>query len=370
MQHVRTTLTSLIKKSYRPIAVFNSKEVINRFNWWNLHLPNIKPYYAIKSFTDYNILSTLSKLDIGYDVASKKEIKQVISYKKPIILSNPYKTKFDIEYANIKGVTKIVCNTVDEAEKIKSYHPNAELIWRIQSCEQYSKIRFNSKFGATIKETSDMLKYDYNIYGISFHVGSQCGNMNAYRNTLQMIERIILPMFYKYNKNIKMIDIGGGYNDLDDIVNLKDAIYDLEFLNKYTIIAEPGRYFSKNSITLYTKIIAVRIINNEYNLYINDSIYNSFSGKVYDHQQFRPILLNSNEMNLDINYLSDKLNCKLVKCNIWGNTCDSADIVAEGIYLPIAKEGDILRWDNMGAYTLASSVDGFNGFRKPIIITL
>jgi ornithine decarboxylase len=354
------SIIELAKTSYRPIAVYNKNEVINRYKWWNLHLPKIKPYYAIKSFTDNHILDTLSKFDIGFDVASRQEIKRVLNYNKPIILSNPFKTELDIDYAYKKGINTIVCNTISEAFKIKKYNPNGQLIWRIQSAEQYSKIKFNNKFGANLEETKEILKHDLNIVGISFHVGSLCLNMDAYKNTLAIIEKDIIPLFNKHNKNIQLIDIGGGYNDLDDIINLKKCISKLDIFNKYSIISEPGRYFSKNSITLYTKIIAIRELNDIINIYINDSIYNTFSGKIFDHQTFKPVLVKD---NLETT--------KLKRCNIWGNTCDSADLIVDNIYLPSnIIEGDILRWNNIGAYSIASSVNGFNGFKKAKIIDI
>lgn len=346
-------LVSIAKKMYRPVALFNSKKVVSRLNWWKEHLPSIQPYYAIKSYSDKCILEILSKHNIaGFDVASREEISKVIRYNKPIILSHPFKSIEDIEHAKKTNVSKIVCNTLDEIEKVLKYYKEADIIWRVKSSEQYSQIKFNSKFGASLDDSIEAIKLVDNIKGISFHVGSKCSNMNAYTLTLNMIKNVLIPEFQNKNRKCELIDIGGGFNDENDIISLKEAIKDCDFLKNHMVIAEPGRYFSKNSLTLFTKVIAVKKDYDKYNIYINDSIYNSFSGKFYDHQEFNPIALYNGELK---------------NCCIWGNTCDSGDMIIDNVMLPLPKEGDVIQWDSMGAYSIASSVNGFNGFKKPKI---
>jgi ornithine decarboxylase len=61
---------------------------------------------------------------------------------------------------------------------------------------------------------------------------------------------------------------------------------------------------------------------------------------------------------------------EMVKCTIWGNTCDGIDKIVDDIFLLKPSEGDILCWNNMGAYTFANAVDGFNGYGKAIIIKI
>ncbi len=346
-------LVSIAQKMYRPVALFNSKNVVSRLNWWREHLPSIKPYYAIKSYSDKCILEILSKNNVaGFDVASREEISKVVRYNKPIILSHPFKSIEDIEHAKKTNVSNIVCNTLDEIEKVLKYYKEASIIWRVKSSEQYSQIKFNSKFGASVNESIEAIKLVDNIKGISFHVGSKCSNMNAYTLTLNMIKNVLIPEFQNKNRKCELIDIGGGFNDENDIISLKKAIKECDFLKNHNVIAEPGRYFSRDSITLFTKVIAVKKDYDKYNIYINDSIYNSFSGKFYDHQEFNPIAL---------------YNSELKNCCIWGNTCDSGDMIVDNVMLPLPKEGDVIQWNNMGAYSIASSVNGFNGFKKPKI---
>jgi len=345
---------SLAMRSYRPVAVYNETTVKKRINSWLYNLPYIKPYYAVKSFSHNSILTTLSKFDVGVDVASAGEINKVKHLDKPIILSHPIKTKDDIIHARENNIDYIVCDHFDELVKVKHLHPNAKIIWRIKSIEKYSIIKFNTKFGATIEETIHALSNDFNIVGISFHVGSKCSNMSAFKETLLIIFNNIYPFFKKNNKTFELIDIGGGFNNEADIIMLKNEINEFNKFDKnIKIIAEPGRFFSSVSLKLYTKVIAVKEENDRCNIYINDSIYNTFSGKVFDNQEYTPHCLYEGVIK---------------KCTIWGNTCDGNDVIVQDILMRVPVVNNIIFWDNIGAYTYDSCIDGFNGFNKPIIV--
>lgn len=53
-------------------------------------------------------------------------------------------------------------------------------------------------------------------------------------------------------------------------------------------------------------------------------------------------------------------------CTIWGPTCDALDQVFENILLPRLNIGDIIMFENMGAYTITLASE-FNGFTVPRI---
>lgn len=360
-------IINLSKHSYSPIAIFNKENVISKLNIWNKYLPNIKPYYAIKSFSDRHMLNTIaySNTNVGFDVASMNEIEMVKNYNNSIILSNPIKSNEDILNAKMNNIKYIVCDTVDECNKVLHIYPNTNIIWRIKSVETYSVIKFNYKFGASISETINLLnsndenyiKIKKNIVGLSFHVGSKCQNTNAHIETIDLIMQELYNYFISNNIKLKIINIGGGFVNENDIIQLSETI-NYHILNNIKYIAEPGRYFSSNSVDLFTRIIMVKEEKNICHIYINDSIYNTFSGKVYDKQIFTPLLLMNNKNNKN----------KTMRCIIWGNTCDSNDVICENLNLQVPNIGDILYWKDIGAYSLESSSNNFNGFRKAILL--
>jgi ornithine decarboxylase len=87
--------------------------------------------------------------------------------------------------------------------------------------------------------------------------------------------------------------------------------------------------------------------------YINEGIYHTFSGVIYDH--WLP------------NFRSLKGGKKDV-CDVVGPTCDSFDKISLSVHLPgNLTIGDYLMTENIGVYSIASSTN-FNGFNGARII--
>jgi ornithine decarboxylase len=237
---------------------------------------------------------------------------------------------------------------------------NAQYIIRVRAEEVYSVMKFNRKFGAWRPDVLNMLDYikenQLVLKGFSYHVGSKCSNMKAHYNTIRMIDE----QYIQYcHANHCIIDIGGGFEHEDQLLELHNELTKLNILDKFAskninLIAEPGRLFSQGAVELYTKVIALREIYIETELVlhitINDSVYHSFQGKLFDHQVFVPIPL----------YVSEQE--EWVKCVIYGQTCDSIDMIVEDIRLPYPKLNEVFKFENMGAYSFASAEGNFNGF--------
>lgn len=356
MKHNFSKWVNLSKNSINSVAVFNTSSVHNSLYHWDKMLPKIQPFYAIKSFSHRFMLDSVNscKINTGFDVASSTEVKQVLNYKKPVIFSHPVKTTSEILFAKSKRIEFLVVDSMEEVEKIYKYYPSAKVIIRVKSSEKYSTIKFNCKFGADFNQVVDILSRRklLDIVGFSFHVGSKCGDMKAYTETLDEIINNYLPLAEFYRHKIQLVDIGGGFENFSDIEYLsKISNKQINFLTEeknIKCIAEPGRYLSKRSITLFTKITGVKFVNDTFHIYLNDSIYNSFSGKSFDHQKFKPIPCYKRG--------------ELVKCTIWGNTCDGEDKIIQDCFIPKPRVNDVIMWENMGSYSLSSSVNGFNGF--------
>jgi ornithine decarboxylase len=74
-------------------------------------LPRVTPYYAVKCNPDPAILETLSALGCGFDVASRKELSQVLAMgvgSNRIVFSNPAKMPSHIAHAASNGMLDAV----------------------------------------------------------------------------------------------------------------------------------------------------------------------------------------------------------------------------------------------------------------------
>jgi hypothetical protein len=203
---------------------------------WNHHLPNIQPHYAVKCNNDEYLLTTLAKAKVNFDCASHGEIKQILNLEinqNRIIYANPYKSKSDIEYALSKNIPLTVVDSIEELEKLRD--KNIEILIRVKVNDKDSLMPFSSKFGASYEEIIDILKlakkYNMNISGFSFHVGSGCYNSNQYYEAVKTIYDIIgivpefistynsrkfaFPELVKENDKKKHVLFGGLPKDID-----------------------------------------------------------------------------------------------------------------------------------------------------------
>jgi ornithine decarboxylase len=121
------------------------------------------------------------------------------------------------------------------------------------------------------------------------------------------------------------------------------------------IIAEPGRFMVATAAVLVSEIIGKARRDGKIFYHLNDGVYHTFSGVVYDH--WIP------------NFRSFKQGKKEV-CAVVGPTCDSFDKISISEQLPRNLEiGDYLYTENIGAYSTASSTR-FNGFDGAKILHL
>lgn len=353
--------------------VIITDKIKNQIAIWEKYFPNIKPYYAVKCNPNIDILKILNESSVNFDCASKKEIEIILKITgdpKRIIYANPIKRVDHIKYAADNNVDLLTFDSISELEKINKHHPNAKLVIRIKADETGSRIKFNNKFGISNEEINEVIykckNLSANLVGLSFHVGSGACSKNQYTNTLTTCSKI-LDIATKYNYKLNIIDIGGGFPILrDDFEEFKfltiassvnSKIKEL-FDDKITVIAEPGRFIVGNSHLLFIKIIGKKVIGEKFTYYINDSIYGSFNNIIYDNE------------NITINVVKDiMIEENLYDSTIYGQTCDSIDVITKSIKLPELFIGDWLYVNNMGAYTIAAS-STFNGFELAKIIVI
>jgi len=332
------------------------KKLVHNVTVWQKYLPSVNLYYAMKCNPHPKVIKELSKLNVNYECAAISEIKQCLPYNKDIIYGHPHKSKQEILRAKDYGINKIVYDSPDQLKLIHTIYPESLPILRIKSCEEKSEIKFNQKFGADDDELDELMhyhnKYNYNLHGISFHVGSKCYYPEQYIRTVDKIKILI----DKYQLKLNIIDIGGGFpsnlsdDEFKNYANvIEQYIQKHKSLHKYKFIGEPGRYVVDNTMTLKVKVINKKIRDNINIYYINDGIYGSLNG----------ILTDGRELEFNKSNTISTISTKSTRSILYGNTCDSVDKIE--CELPEYNIGDTIKINNIGAYSWASA-SSFNGF--------
>jgi len=364
------------KKVCGSFRVINLSTIERQVMLWKRQLPDVKPYYAVKCNPDPTIVGYLGKLGVNFDCATQGEI-HLITEKlgfspDRIIYANPAKMCLHLVYAKSAGVKLTVFDSHDELLKISKI-PNQkfELLLRIATDDKDSMCRFSNKFGANPKEAEKLLIYAQSlglpVVGVSFHVGSGCGDVKIYTKSLANVADIFETANKIGMSPMRIVDIGGGFpsnyvkngpifQEISSTIRI--GIHDFRKRignnDEIEFIAEPGRFFVSDATIVATHIYARK--ENERNsqsLYIDDGVYGTFNNVIYDHATPRP-------RKIVFDKYEDVI---LLNTAIFGPTCDGLDQIckADNTRLTYCAEGDWLEWENMGAYTHTASFI-FNGY--------
>lgn len=372
----KNKLLKLVKKHGSPLFIIDHDIIRENYRCFKKALPKVQAYYAIKANSQPEIVKTLFDEGSSFDVASYSEFIEVYSlidkWRKrqkdffiwdKIIFSNTIKDRDTLKKIN-KYEPLVTYDNIDELKKIKEYCKKAGLILRLKVPDTGSQVEMASKFGAEPADAVRLIKKAFDlglkVEGLSFHVGSQCTNFENYVAALSITSRIFDEARQKgYPLNV--IDIGGGFPALygpdvpkfEQLAEILNRELERLFPDDVEIIAEPGRFLVATSSILVTEIIGKAGRNGKIFYHINDGVYHTFSGVVYDH--WIP------------NFHSFKRGSKEI-CAVVGQTCDSFDKVSLAEHLPKNLViGDYLYTINIGAYSTASSTK-FNGFEGAKIL--
>jgi len=228
-----------------------------------------------------------------------------------------------------------------------------------------SMVELSSKFGVEPGDAANLIekafKLGLTVEGLSFHVGSQCSNIDNYLNALEAAAEIFRET-KKRGYGLKLLNIGGGFPvpydetapPFKELAKKLGPEIDRLFPEEIEVVAEPGRFLVATAATLVVSIIGCAWRDGKTVYYVDDGVYGTLSGVVYDHCSYHFNSFNKGEKKL---------------CSVVGPTCDAFDTVSTAEMLPDLEIGDLLYVKNIGAYSNASATN-FNGFPKAKIVNL
>jgi ornithine decarboxylase len=350
-----------------PVLAISKSRIQENYRTLKAALPGVELFYAAKSNSLPEIISILDKEGCSFDLCTNGEIdilKKIGIQGSRCIHTHPIKQDHEIRYALEYGIKHFVVDNEAELQKFIPYKDKAELLVRIGIQNPASLVNLSYKFGIVPAKAFDLIQkavgLGLKVAGISFHAGSQNENNLKYIEALEycrdICRRAALAGF-----PLEIIDIGGGFpaNYLTAVPSMIPFCQPINeyldsFFSGYRIIAEPGRVLSATTTTLVTRVVGKSLRDDLWWYYLDDGIYNSFSGKIFDHISYPFTVPREGPRFPSV---------------LAGPTCDSTDIIYENIALPSLEIGDILIFDSMGSYTCASATN-FNGYPKAKTIVI
>lgn len=368
-------LQALAKEHGTPVVVIDHAVIRRNYASFRRHLPKVQAYYAVKANPAPEIIQTLYEAGASFDVASMPEFLMVHQYIvhlpekqrqdfiwDKIIYANPIKPRETLEQLD-QYKPLITYDNSGELRKIKKHAPRAGLVLRLRVPNTGSMVELSSKFGCDVSEAVDLILEAFRIglvvEGVSFHVGSQCVNFDNYVQALN-IAAAVMDESRSRGHEIKILDIGGGFpvpydphvRPFEELALKVNAEIDRLFDRDIQILAEPGRFLVATAATAVARVIGKAYRDGKKCYYIDDSVYHTFSGIVFDHCQYRLKSFRRGETEI---------------CTVFGQTCDGMDTIVQSESLPDLEIDDLLYAEDIGAYSNASST-WFNGFAPAKVV--
>ncbi len=365
-------VVNLVKRYGTPLFLILGERIARNYAAFQEFFPGVEIFYAVKANPHPLILEMLARWGSSFDVASAQEIALILEHgvaAERMIFANTIKKKEALQYAREKHIRLLTYDNEAELYKIRTFYPEADLVLRLKVPTLGSRIDLSYKFGVEPEEAMYLLRLAKSLglrtVGLSFHVGSPCHNPDNYRRSLEMV-KVILNDSAREGISLSLVDIGGGFplhtyyaeGEEASVEYMGETVYPLlkPFMARgYRVIAEPGRGIVGNACLLVTRVIGKAVHSGRVWYYLDDGLYGTFSAIPFDKASFTFHTLHNGE---------EKIPCVLA-----GPTCDSLDVIAEGVFLPSLEIDDLILVPNIGAYSLASATN-FNGFEKPRVLVV
>jgi ornithine decarboxylase len=329
----------------------------------------VQAYYSVKANPAPEIVRTLYRAGASFDVASVAEFmlvyenirrlpareRQQFIWDK-IVYANPIKPKETLRALD-RYKPLVTYDNLHELRKIRQYAPQAGVVLRLRVPNTGSMVELSSKFGCHPGEAVDLIEEAFRaglvVEGLSFHVGSQCTNFENFVQAVN-VSAAVMQEARSRGYEIKILDIGGGFPARYDrhvkpfglLAKKINAEIERLFPADIEILAEPGRFLVATAATAVARVIGKAVRDGKTCYYIDDSVYHTFSGIIFDHCRYR---LNAFKKG------------KTEICAVFGQTCDGLDTISQSEELPELEIEDLVYSENIGAYSNASTT-WFNGF--------
>jgi len=362
-------IQSLVAHHGAPLLILNCDAVRRQYQLLSEALPGVALHYALKPLPHPAVVKTLLDQGCSFDLASNGEVDMVREAGVPAettIHSHPIKRDSDIRYALQYGCKVFVVDSINELEKFIPYRDEAEILVRLsfRNASAYSDL--SKKFGCSPAKAIEIIQAAFDlgirIKGLSFHVGSQTVEpekyvvaINSSLNVINQVSAMGLPA-------LRTLDIGGGFpvEYTEDVIAIDAFCAPIrevlgQLPDSVQVIAEPGRYIAASAITSVASVMGQAEREGKTWYYLDDGVYGSFSGLLFDHGHYPVDALN---------WEGERFPSVLA-----GPTCDSIDVIDEDIMLPKLENGDLIVGRMMGAYTSATATE-FNFFRKAKIVVV
>ncbi|MFH1374822.1 MAG: type III PLP-dependent enzyme [bacterium] len=348
-----------------PLLLLSRSEVSRNYRALKEALPRAEIHYAVKPNNHSAVLAEVYQQAGNFDVCSAGEIDIVERTginPATLIHSHPVKSPDEFDYAVGRDLEIFVVDNVEEISKLARY-PDRRLKILVRfriHINTRAVVNLQYKFGCTMKEVLPLARLieqtGHEFYGLCFHIGSQCVHSENYVKAIKAAQELINELDL-VGLNVRLLDIGGGFpvEYVQPVPPIEEFCQPIEkALHRHIrpgirVISEPGRFIAATPVTLITTVVGKSLRDGKIWYYLDDGLYSTFSGILYDRCRYPIITTRDGSSKLSV---------------LAGPTCDSFDVMYDGLMIPEHEVGDRIVFAATGAYCHVSG-SGFNALRRP-----
>ncbi|MER2265506.1 type III PLP-dependent enzyme [Methylobacterium oxalidis] len=360
-----------------PVMVLDLDVVRENYTAFARALPDTRVFYAVKANPAPEVLRALAEMGSCFDTASVAEIEMALAAGATadrISFGNTIKKERCIGRALRLGVRLFAVDCEAEVEKISRAAEASDIeagdvkvFCRILCDGAGAEWPLSRKFGCVPEMAVEVLEHAHRqglaAYGVSFHVGSQQANTEAWDGALASASMIFRECALR-GIGLSMVNLGGGFptkylKQVPGVESYGDAIF--RALTKHfgnqipETIIEPGRGMVGNAGIIEAEVVLV-------------------SKKSDAEDEVRWVYLDigkfgglAETMDESIRYAirTEHDEDRMAPCVLAGPTCDSADVLYEKVHYPLPVSlsiGEKVLIEGAGAYTTTYAAVAFNGF--------
>jgi len=362
------SIKHLVARYGSPLFVIDVERVRAQYRRLAAALPGVDLYYALKPLPHSSVINALHAEGAFFDLATNGEVELVRRLKvapERCIHTHPIKRDSDIRTALAYGVDRFVIDNPDELRKFAKYRNRSSLLIRVAFSSPDARCDLSRKFGCEPEAVADLFRLAaelrIKIDGLSFHVGSQAADPAMFVEAIARCSDL-MRLAAQGGHTPGILDIGGGFpvDYMQSCMPIEEFCAPIraalkELPPSIRVIAEPGRYIAAPAAISVTSVMGRAERGGRWWYYLDDGLYGSYSGQVYDHATY-PV-----EALVPAG--------KTYPSVLAGPTCDSIDVINEHLELPKLDVDDLVVGRAMGAYTWASASE-FNFFPRATVLAL
>ncbi|MDX1684395.1 MAG: diaminopimelate decarboxylase [Saprospiraceae bacterium] len=367
---------SLVEKYGTPLYVYDGHTIERQFQRLNqaFDVDELKINYACKALSNINILKLMKRFGAGLDTVSIQEVKLGLKagFDPKAILYTPNCVGFDEIEAAVRLGVGINIDNIEMLETFGHEYPGHPVCIRFNphimagGNQNISVGHIDSKFGISIYQLPLVQRLvetlDINVNGVHMHTGSDIMDIEVFLRATD-----ILFDTARHFPDLEFIDFGSGFKvpykegdietDIEEFgkqMSEKFNGFCKDYGRDLALVFEPGKYLVSEAGFFLARVNVVKQTTST----IFAGIDSGFNHMI------RPMLYNAHH---EIHNISNPGGKPRVY-TIVGYICET-DTFGINRRMHEVRPGDILRFDNAGAYcfTMASN---YNSRYRPAEVLL